>query len=210
MNRLRTSTASNPFFSRSTLKVCVLALGLLTTAASAQTSDALANSPGVRWQARVQISTLGATGPLGLQSRNTPTLSASLLGDYYLTGSGLGPHVRGGLRATGGLMLGPLSIAQSGSGLTVGEQAYSLGQGLAIGQRNMPAFGDHGDGGAPLSYLGIGYSGSSVRHGWGFSADLGLVSRSSLRLGNSIGPVDEALRENRLMPVMQLGVSWRY
>lgn len=165
-------------------------------------------APGLRWQARVQLSQVdGLDGSTGRSSRS---LSAALLGDYYLTRSGLGEGVRGGLRATGGLMMGPLSVTQSGSGLTLSPQSMSLGQSLAVGLRTVGATSDRSDASSTLPYIGIGYSGISTRGGWGFSADLGLINRNSLRLGNSLGSVDEALRDNRLMPVLQFGLSYSY
>ncbi|MGM9516439.1 hypothetical protein ACS5PK_19475 [Roseateles sp. DB2] len=165
-------------------------------------------APGLRWQARVQLSQVdGVDGSTGRSSRS---LSAALLGDYYLTRSGLGEGVRGGLRATGGLMMGPLSITQSGSGLTLSPQSMSLGHSLAVGLRSVGSANERGDPGSTLPYIGIGYSGISTRGGWGFSADLGLVNRNGLRLGNSLGSVDEALRDNRLMPLLQFGLSYSY
>ncbi len=71
-----------------------------------------------------------------------------------------------------------------------------------------------GDAGTSLSYLGIGYSGQSLRGGWGFSADLGLVSSLSLgglRLGASRNSgAEDLLRDLRLKPVLQLGLSYSY
>jgi len=178
------------------------------TAAQLMSHGSTAEGPGLRWQARVQLSQVD-----GLDSstgRSARSLSAALLGDYYFTRSGLGEGVRGGLRATGGLMMGPLSVTQSGSGLTLSPQSMSLGQSLAIGLRAVGSGNDRGDPGSTQSYIGIGYSGISARGGWGFSADLGLINRSSPRLGSSLGSVDEALRDNRLMPVLQFGLSYSY
>jgi len=65
-----------------------------------------------------------------------------------------------------------------------------------------------------LPYVGIGYSGSSLRGGWGFNADLGLAAQNSgqQRLARSITSqsLDDTLRELRLTPVLQLGVSYRF
>jgi len=62
-------------------------------------------------------------------------------------------------------------------------------------------------------YLGVGYSGSSLRYGLNFSADLGLAAQNpgAIRLGRvgSAG-LDEFARELKLMPVLQLGVSYRF
>ena len=209
-----------PFASCRPLAVGCLVVGALSLPAgaqaqsSAQTTATMAGhghtveGPGLRWQARVQLSQVdGLDGSTGRSSRS---LSAALLGDYYLTRSGLGEGVRGGLRATGGLLVGSLSVTQSGSGLTLSPQSMSLGQSLAVGLRTVGSSNDRNDAGSTLPYIGIGYSGISTRGGWGFSADLGLINRNSLRLGNSLGSVDEALRENRLMPVLQFGLSYSY
>jgi hypothetical protein len=165
-------------------------------------------APGLRWQARVQLSQVDSLD--GSTGRSTRAVSAALLGDYYLTSSGLGDTVRGGLRATGGLMMGPLSVTQSGSGLTLAPQSMSLGASFAVGLRSVGNWTDRGDPNAAQPYIGIGYSGISLRGGWGFSADVGLINRNALRLGNSLGSVDEALRDNRLMPVLQVGLSYSY
>lgn len=191
-----------------------LAAGLLTLAVPAMAQNTPAShgtapsSPGLRWQARVQLSQVDSLD--SSNGRSSRALSAALLGDYYLTSSGLGDSVRGGLRATGGLMMGPLSVTQSGSGLTLSPQSMALGHALAVGLRSMGALADRNDPNATLPYIGIGYSGISTRGGWGFSADLGLINRNALRLGNSLGSVDEALRDNRLMPVVQFGLSYSY
>lgn len=191
------------------LVACVTPLAALAQAPSPAIGHGSPDeAPGLRWQARVQLSQVdGLDASTGRSARS---LSAALLGDYYLTRSGLGDGVRGGLRATGGLMMGPLSVTQSGSGLTLSPQSMSLGQSLAVGLRAVGSLADRNDGGSTLPYIGIGYSGISARGGWGFSADLGLINRNSLRLGNSLGSVDEALRENRLMPVLQFGLSYSY
>ena len=188
-----------------------LVVGVLTLFAPARAQSqplSHAEAPGLRWQARLQLSQVDNQD--SGSGRSSRSLSAALLGDYYLTGSGLGAGVRGGLRATGGLMMGSLSVTQSGSGLTLSAQSMSLGQSLAVGLRAVGTLADRSDPGSTLPYIGIGYSGISQRGGWGFSADLGLINRNSLRLGNSLGSVDEALRDNRLMPVLQFGLSYSY
>lgn len=159
-----------------------------------------------RWQARVQLSSLEGQG--------ARLLSANLLGDYYLTGSGLGGFA-GGLRATGGMMMGSASLAQSSAGLAL---TRDFRQRLAVGQRSVSLLRPDtqllGDAAPSLSYLGIGYSGQSLRGGWGFSADLGLIgplSLGGLRLGLSRNTgAEELLRDLRLKPVLQLGLSYSY
>lgn len=164
-----------------------------------------------RWQARLQISRLD-------EAAGSRLLSANLLGDYYLTGSWLGSRTRGGLRATGGLMLGSPSLVQSSGGLALGSKALGRHQLLSVGQRQ---FGQYGlaaelEGNHTAPYLGIGYTGQSLRGGWGFTADLGLMGsseREALRLGPgraSSQSLQDVLLDLRLRPVLQFGLSYSY
>lgn len=146
-----------------------------------------------RWTARQQ-SEQDADFSLSIPS-SSRLLSADVLGDYYLTSSGLGDQFKGGLRATGGLLTGsPLYRLKLGESV----HAYS---------------GDRFDLGNSISYLGIGYTGVSTRSGWGFSADLGLVSGNlnNLRLGPPpANNLDDVLRDVRLMPVLKMGLFYQY
>jgi len=171
-----------------------------------------------RWQARLQLNSLDSSAK-GLEAQRhsgSRLLSANLLGDYYLTGSGLG-GVRGGLRATGGMLLGPMSLSQASAGLALGGSAFQLGRNVAIGQRSLGLLSpssDANDPSASLSYLGIGYTGQTLRGGFSFSADLGLVSNThiaGLRLGRSnAAGMEDVLRDLRYKPVLQLGLSYSY
>ena len=163
-----------------------------------------------RWQARFQLSNLDADR-FGLDStRAGPrVLSLNMLGDYYLTSSGM-TGVRGGLRATGGMLLGPVSLTQSSAGLALGSPGD---QSVSYGQRSLRASSDFGDPSTSMSYMGIGYTGHLLRSGLSFSADLGLVSNLSLgglRLGNASTQIDEVLRDMRYKPLLQLGLSYSY
>lgn len=167
-----------------------------------------------RWQARVQVSSLDGSSSEAQRYGGSRLLSANLLGDYYLTGPGFG-GLRGGLRATGGMLVGSLSLAQSSGGLALGSGATRLGSGLAIGQRSVNLLGantEAGDPQASLSYFGIGYTGQSLRSGLSFSADLGLISSTGgLRLGRTNAQdMEELLRDLRFKPVLQLGLSYSY
>ncbi|MCV2357428.1 hypothetical protein LNV08_00365 [Paucibacter sp. TC2R-5] len=168
------------------------------------------------WQARLQLSSLEPV-PAGYYEAQHYTgsrlLSANLLGDYYLTGSGLN-GVQGGLRATGGLMLG--SLSQSSASLALGANSGG-GQYWSVGQRSISLLSpliDANDPYGSMSYLGIGYTGQSLKGGWGFSADLGLVNGSAtsgLRLGsNRSQGMEDLLRDMRYRPVLQLGLSYSY
>ena len=120
------------------------------------------------------------------------------MADYYLT-STLYQGASGGLRATSGVLFGPRSstLAAPGSG------------GLfSIDRRTLPALADGSVDTATQPYLGIGYTGLSLKGGWGFSADVGvLAGRFGRNLGQSL---DDQVRELRLAPVLQLGVSYSF
>ncbi|MBB3195805.1 hypothetical protein [Roseateles terrae] len=164
------------------------------------------------WQARVQMNQALDDAGGSYDARNgSRILSANLLGDYYLTGSGLGQGTRGGLRATGGLLVGPLSLVQSSSGMALGRGA-SLSPYLSVGQRSLSLLtAAEREPSLSMSYVGLGYTSYSLRGGWGFSADLGMLAGGApgLRLGNS-APLDDMSRDVRFKPVLQLGVSYSF
>jgi len=67
-----------------------------------------------------------------------------------------------------------------------------------------------------VPYVGIGYSDSSLKNGWGWWADVGLVVQSP---GNTVGlgrvlsgtqGVDDLMRELRTTPMVQLGVNYAF
>lgn len=162
-----------------------------------------------RWQARLQLSSADATSDMTPRLGGSRILSANLLGDYYLTRSGLS-GVNGGLRATGGLLLGPLSMSQSSSGLALGSGPLSAGRrNFSLGRMDAYSL----EPSANLSYVGIGYTGRVPDSGFAFSADFGLMSGSvgALRLGRSNAQgFEDAMRDLRFKPLLQLGLAYNY
>lgn len=170
---------------------------------------------GPRWQARLQLTADGAPAlSLTHQLRNFipwRTRSAAVFGDYYVAQPWLGEA--GGLRITSGLLtgqrgavLGPSAAAQLDSNLAA-----------SVSQHPGHVPSSHENPGEPnltWPYLGIGYSGSSLRGGWGFSADLGLAAQNpgAIRLGRVTASAgfDDWVREMRLTPLVQLGVSYKF
>lgn len=161
-------------------------------------------------QARVTLQT-AAVAPVALTRIADPSAAVarsvqggSLLGDYVFATPSFG-----NFRATSGVMLGnpggaPMFSAAplSRLGVTVldnGTANYGYSEGLST-----------------LPYLGLGYSSTSWRRGLSLSADLGLVAGrpSGLSgLGRAIfgsQPMDAAMRELRLAPVLQLGVRYSF
>lgn len=157
-------------------------------------------------QARLQVGAEALAHGLG--SADGATLrprSAALFGDYYVSKPYFGTS--GGMRLTSGVVVGPRG-AVFGPG-----QATAASGGFAFSSISRPLGSGFAEAGGELlawPYLGVGYSGGSLRGGWGFSADLGLAAQNPgvLRLGSQA--LDESLRDLRLTPVLQLGVSYRF
>jgi hypothetical protein len=199
--------------------IVLLAIGLFAAWQPAQAFDGtgLRLNDATRWQARLQLNSLndGPASNAGMRYSGSRLLSANLLGDYYLTSSGL-TGVRGGLRATGGVLMGSDTLLH-GHGLALDASTVQLGQHLSVGLRSLSGLSASQDINDPVSstsYLGVGYSGQSLRGGWGFSADLGLISGTALgglRLGsNNAQSVEDVLRNLRYKPVLQLGLTYSY
>jgi hypothetical protein len=185
------------------LALLCLALGSMAAQAEGGLRVAPEQAPWPRWQARAGVEQAppwrGDLAPAANAPRNL-----KLLGDVYFSGPGFGAgKVVGGLRATGGLLLGnrspllgtsasaaPLSLSTTPSLLTLGRGDEALD--------------------APLAgYLGVGYSSLSLSGGWGFSADLGVMTGSGLRPPET-RTLDDAVRDMRLRPMLQLGVSYAF
>ena len=170
--------------------------------------------PWPQWQGRLSLSTSGpALGNNGLDVR-----SLSLMSDYYFARPSLGGQAAGGFRATSGLIFG----ARSSSALS-GNTSQLAGRAFSVDHRHAawvsplaPVDVQASTELATVPYVGVGYTGLSHKGGWGFSADVGLVAlspRSAVKLGRVLGggqSLDEVLRDMRLSPLVQLGVSYSF
>lgn len=161
-------------------------------------------------RARMQLSTEPLAAAVGVfESAALRPRSAALFGDYYLSRPFFGNT--GGVRLTSGVVTGPRGAVfgpgQATAPNPFGFSSASRGPGSTFADAT-------GEGIQTLPYLGIGYSGSSVRGGWGFSADLGLTAQNggSQRFARTVmgQTLDDTLRELRFTPVLQLGVSYRF
>jgi hypothetical protein len=189
-------------------------IGLAVTSASATDGRGLVVDPDrLSWptlQARVLLSTEPLPSPSSIEGASLRPRSAALFGDYYVSRPFFGNS--GGMRLTSGLVTGPRgAVFGPGQATTPGPFGFgTVSRGLA---GSTPADAN-GDGTQTLPYVGIGYSGSSLRGGWGFSADLGVAAQNSgnQRLMRSLmsQSLDDTLRELRFTPVLQLGVSYRF
>ena len=178
-----------------------------------------------RWQGRVSFA---ATGPLwssgsgqfgsgGLQvGRANAINSLSLMGDYYFAHSLVGSKSVGGFRATSGLIFGPRSQLSTSQPDMAAVNSFNIGNRL-FGQSSYPYAVNAVNDTATLPYLGLGYTGLSVRGAWRVNADLGMVTQG---LGTAVNPgrmfgsgqkrLDESLRDLRLTPLVKLGVSYSF
>lgn len=162
-----------------------------------------------RWQARLTLT--AATGDGLSLAAPLPLRQAALLGDYYLRPDGMpgSARWRGGLRATGGLVLGHL-----------GHSVATAVSPLAISMNVLDAAGAGFDATAAdqalAPYVGIGYTGLSTGGSWAFSADLGLMVRqpgAALDVGRAMlgaQGLDDALRQLDLAPVVRFGVRYSF
>ncbi|HEY6512332.1 MAG TPA: hypothetical protein VI032_10150 [Burkholderiaceae bacterium] len=163
-----------------------------------------------QFQARLQM----ATEPLNpllasFEGASLRPRSAALFGDYYVTRPYIGQA--GGLRVTSGLVSGTRgAVIGPGQATPPGAFGFSTQARSSLGSAPIDAAGDT----ETWPYLGIGYSDTSLRGGWGFSADLGLAAQSfgMSRAARSLSSLslDDMVRDMRLTPVLQLGVSYRF
>ena len=204
---------------------CVLAVAgaaLLLSAGSALAADGLTvnrdTASWSTWQGRVSVGSSSTFWRSSLFDADaTRQSSVSLMGDYYFSRSLFGARTQGGFRATSGLIVGPRAQAWSGQpGLGAGS-AFSVGNRLFGGNAGaIPYLRDPSTETATLPYMGVGYTGLSARGGWSVSADLGLVAQNpsnAVRLGRLFGSgqnLDDMVRDLRLTPMFQFGVSYAF
>lgn len=148
------------------------------------------------WQGRLAL----GVPTLDRTSEPAPASGFSLMGDYYFLDRGTS-----GLRATSGVVSGARSTLWAGM---TGLQTQRGG----LAARRQALATESSD--ATLPYVGVGYTGLSVRQRWSLSADVGLLAMGpAVKLGRSGAGAqnyDEFVRELRLSPVVQLGVSYSF
>jgi len=168
-----------------------------------------------RWHARIALATEPTALPWAGEETGTGSRmqGLSLVGDYYFVQSVPGLSLafpRGGLRATSGLIYGPeRSLSSALRALPRAGEQISFGHSAGMAAPGAEAAGT-------MPYLGLGYTGHSLRHGVSLSADIGMMVLNpggAVRLGRSVGNgalFEDALREMRLAPVLQIGVSYAF
>jgi hypothetical protein len=168
-----------------------------------------------RWQGRLALGTQASLlHPDAMNSDSAPlsVRGATLLGDYYFSRS-----LRGsGFRATSGLFLGSrsTSLLATAPAVGLGGRAFNVDR-RHLGGISLPGNDGAADP-AAVPYVGLGYTGSWSKSGWGFSADFGLMALnhgSAVKLGRGYTGgqnLDDAVRDVRLSPLVQLGVSYSF
>jgi len=212
---------------------CLLLVGWLAVVAAPAVSAAPADESMLdqgdglkltlpRLQGRVRLgmsaSTLDLTGAAG-PAADTKLSGASVFGDYYFGNRYVTREGEtAGFRATTGVFVGsraglwggPTTLASSTGVLSVERNSFSL----AAPQWADDAGNDRASSTVP--YIGLGYSSSSLKSSFSYSADLGLMALNpgnALRLGRTFGggqSLEELLRDLRFSPVVQVGVSYSF
>ena len=162
-----------------------------------------------QWKVRIAVQT-ASVSPLNLSRllEGSPTprswQGAALLGDYYFATPAFGSF-----RASGGLMVGstggaPLLPAATGSriGLSVQASGFAATPGA--------------ESAATVPYLGLGFTSASWWDALSVTADVGWVAEQPSAAG-AVGRAifgnqgkDNAWRELRLSPVLQVGVRYAF
>lgn len=158
----------------------------------------------------------GATG--ADMGASAAPLAASVTGDYYFSKNlADAAQPRSGFRASSALLLRP-------AGVPLSELAWSSRSMASFAAPSRPLLGYQAPrlGEAPepamnaLPYLGIGYSDYSLKNGWSFWADVGVVMQSAGATGTLGRPLtgtqslDDMVRELQLSPMLQLGVNYAF
>jgi hypothetical protein len=138
--------------------------------------------------------------------------AVSVGGDYYfsknLVDAAAPPS---GFRASGALL-----IRQPGVSLSDLAWSSRAATSLALRQPYASLAEPAGQGLSAMPYLGVGYSDYSLKTGWGFWADIGLVVQSPsnalgmTRVISGTQSLDDLVRELRLSPMLQLGVNYSF
>ncbi len=205
--------------SASWMMVAAMALAPLGTAWAIEGDGLTLRAEGAqwpRWQARLSLGTSSGAlraDPMNPDSSMVTLSGASLLGDYYFSRSLRSPGNGGGFRATSGIFVGSRSTS------LLWATTSGIARSFSIERRSLGSLipsADNPSDSAAVPYLGVGYTGLSSKTGWGFSADVGVMALSpgsAVKLGRVFGgtqSLDEVLRDMRLSPLVQVGVSYSF
>lgn len=208
---------------------CSSLIGLLCAAGAAVAGSGLnVDKIGGYWSAQQTRLQLNATvvdaampwahGGVAYGWAGPAATAASLGGDYYFSKNLVDAAApQSGLRASSALLVRP-------SGVSLSQLAWASRSMSSFAAPSRPVLGYRGaalvDAQAPtvdaLPYVGIGYSDYSLKSGWGFWADIGLVVQSPGAIGglgrslSGTQGLDDMVRELQLSPMLQLGVNYSF
>jgi hypothetical protein len=212
------------FAMRNVLWFCVAAASALATAAARADGDGLsANADRFAW-ARFQSRIAFAPGAPGWRADLAPIErtglqvgSLGVLGDMYFDGrKAAAASQPAGFRATSGVLIGARSSVLGSAATPTAGGLFASNRRLFGASSATLASADASVDSSTLPYIGIGYSNPAAKSGWSFSADLGVVSQSPgsvVRFGRVFGGsqgLDDVVRDMRLSPIVQLGVSYSF
>ncbi len=205
---------------------CLTFVGLWCAAGLATADGLNMNKIGGYWsatQTRLQINAVVLDTTLGTPAAhawgsNPAPLAASLAGDYYFSKSLVDAALpRSGFRASSALLIRQPGVSLSELAWSSRSMAsFAAPSRLTLGYAGANPYEVSAQGVSALPYLGIGYSDYSLKSGWGFWADIGLVVQnpgSAMGLGRTLSGaqgVDDLMRELQLSPMLQLGVNYSF
>jgi hypothetical protein len=199
---------------------CLAVAALLGTAGLAAAEGGLkVDAVGGFWsvqQTRLQFNAVIVDAGPNLQGLQAP-MAGSLGGDFYFSKALADPGLpRSGFRASSVLLFRQ-------PGVSLSDLAWSSRSAASFATPSRPLLGhsavlydSSGQNVSALPYLGIGYSDYSLKSGWGFWADIGLVVQqpgNALRMGGVLSgtqSMEDVLRDLRMSPMLQLGVNYSF
>ena len=208
---------------------CSSLIGLLCAAGAAAAGDGLnVEKIGGYWsaqQTRLQLNAVVVDAAVPWAGSGTSyawagpaAAAASLSGDYYFSKNPADAAApQSGLRASGALLVRPSGVSLSELARASRSMSSFAAPGRPmLGYRGSAAYDAPGQPVDALPYVGIGYSDFSLKSGWGFWADIGVVAHSPGAIGGlgrtlsgTQGPED-VVRELQLSPMLQLGVNYSF
>ena len=209
---------------RNVLWICVAVASALAVADVRAEGEGLsANADRVAWT-RLQSRIAYAPGAPGWRAELAPIERTGLqvgglglFGDLYLgNAKPAAGESAGGFRATSGVLIGARSPVLGAAANPGAGGLFASNRRLFGASPGTLGASDASVDSATVPYIGIGYSNLSAKSGWSFSADLGVVSQSPgsvARFGRVFGgsqSLDDVVRDMRLAPVIQLGVSYSF
>ena len=187
-------------------------LMFLLGAGAVQAFDLGPTVPTLEWRAKVRLGAHETSSLAPLASRPSYALAGGLvMGDYYFNLDRWG--LASGLRASGGVLFRGTS-ALSELALPGELVVAPTNTRLATGPINLASSTEGQANTQP--YFGLGYTRLGLWGGWGITADVGVVATqggAALVNGRALSNarnLDDAVRDIRLRPLVQMGARYTF